>query len=305
MRQEFIISALGGVRSPLSVDVTRNNAEKEYLRRLDGFLVSKIQGSDWDFAALSRVCRGAWPGLVAQRLTALGLWTSLRPDKAAQQVVTSAYSPELHPNYFEWYFSDATAAALSNEFLTRDGLNLLWGTPTIALKAAEMGAQFVLVDKNPLLERRFPHLRFSLVNGHVEGLSGAYSNCRTIFLDAPWYLNTIISWLAQAGRFASRGTKIILPPFPVFTRPAAKEERKAILKFAEAIGNISVIPNSVEYDAPLFEWEALLSRHLYAHLNWRRADLLIIDATGESLTEHLNPVLPQKIIGKHLWWARR
>jgi hypothetical protein len=263
-----------------SVRVTNNRTEEEYLHQLDSSLISIVQESELGFKAISQKCQGAWPALISERLRSLQLWGALQTEAPTQYLADSIYAPELHPNFFEWYFSDATAAALSQKFLSRHGFNLLLGTPTIALKAAQMGAPYLLVDRNPLVERRFPLLANNILHGQVEALSSTIEDCKVIFLDAPWYLETIVSWLSLAARIVSRGTKIVMPLFPELTRPAASDERRAVVRFAEMIGTVSIISDLVEYDSPLFEWEALTSKGIYPHANWRRADLLTVDAFG-------------------------
>jgi len=86
----------------------------------------------------------------------------------------------------------------------------------------------------------------------------------------------ILFWLAKASQLANRHSTIAMPLFQSMTRPAAANERAMILGVAESIGKTELVPDCITYDAPLYESEALASRSICAHPNWRRADLLII-----------------------------
>jgi hypothetical protein len=69
-----------------------------------------------------------------------------------------------------------------------------------------------------------------------------------------------------------------LPLLPELTRPHAVQERERIFEFSERIGRVSLFRDCVEYDSPGFEWETLSALNVPAHNNWRRADLLLIEA---------------------------
>jgi hypothetical protein len=254
--------------------VGASRSERAYLADLDSLIVRSMELGAISFAELTRECLGAWPGLIADRLTALGLWNRLSSSPAAP--APSNYDPELHCGFGEWYFSATTARALADEYLAGRTFSVIFGAPTVADLAAKMDTDFVLVDNNPFVSLRFPLLKERLFFSQVEYLNLHLTEPSTVFLDPPWYLPRILVWLAKASQITSRSSTIVMPLFRELTRPAAEEECEFILDFAKTIGTVELIRNSVEYDSPLYEVEALTSQGVTAHPNWRRADLLVI-----------------------------
>jgi hypothetical protein len=112
---------------PRQPDTDAENAR--YFASLDD-LIARLAREVTGFAELSRLCAGAWPGLVADRLTKLELWPALTREWTSVSIPT--YSPELHCGFGEWYFTAQTADLLAKEFLSSNGHSLLLGTPTIA-----------------------------------------------------------------------------------------------------------------------------------------------------------------------------
>lgn len=263
----------GAPSDDLFLDEEQQLSEDGYHQALD-LLIRHLATSRSAFSELSRCCLGAWPGLVAERITRLGLW----PHVASQPVVaaTPSYVPELHCGFGEWYFSEESARNLAKEFISTKKFSLLLGSPTIAQVAFRRGADFALVDSNPFVNLRFPHLRSRLHYSSVEQLSAAFARPSTIFFDAPWYLPRILFWLAKSSQLANRQSIIAMPLFQSMTRPAAAAERRIILRIASRIGEVELVPDCIAYDAPLYETEALGARNICAHPNWRRADLLIV-----------------------------
>jgi hypothetical protein len=250
------------------------SSDGKYYKELDQIIRGLVAAKPSTFAELSRACKGAWPGLVADRLTQLGLWTSVESEPIASAV--PSHMPELHCGFGEWYFSAESARDLAREFISTQTFSLLLGSPTIAQIALKRGADFALVDSNPFVNLRFPDLRNHLYYSSVEQLNATFPRPSTIFFDAPWYMPRILFWLAKASQLANRQSTVAMPLFQSMTRPAAAEERATILRVAESIGKTELVSDCITYDSPLYESEALASRNICAHPNWRRADLLII-----------------------------
>jgi hypothetical protein len=251
-----------------------SSSEEDFAKTLDRVILARLELTDTNFAALTKSCQGAWPAAIADRLTANRLWNRLLPGVSTTGPVL--YTPELHCGFGEWYFSKTTSQRLADEFLRNRPFAILLGTPTIARLAATMRVDFVLIDSNPFVGLRFPEVKSRLFLSAVEHLVTRFSEPSTIFLDAPWYLPKIKFWLTKASQLSGKATTIVMPLFRELTRPAARAERAIITEFARLIGKVDIIEDCVDYDSPLYEWEALISRGLCAHLNWRRADLLVI-----------------------------
>jgi hypothetical protein len=245
-----------------------------YLGALDQLICDLVARNISSFAELSRSCAGAWPGLLADRVSKLNLRSTLTTEPASLSL--PSYFPELHCGFGEWYFSSESADLLAREFISKQTFSLLLGTPTIAQRAHAVGAGFTLVDNNPFVGMRFPMLKPFIYYSSVEQLKAQFPYPSTIMLDAPWYLPRIRHWLSKASQLATKSTVIVMPLFRSLTRPSANHERSIILDFADSIGRAEIVQDCISYESPLYEWEALLSHNVFAHPAWRRADLLII-----------------------------
>jgi hypothetical protein len=265
---------VSALRTQSSFETIRSDEERHYLHVLDQFITEVGLREAMSFAALSRTCLGAWPGLIADRVAKLG-WTEEIASRHVAHVMPS-YSPELHCGFGEWYFCSETANSLAREFISRKTSSIFLGTPTIARRALAGQSEFTLVDSNPFVGLRFPELRKFIHYSSVEQLTGNFAQPSLIMLDPPWYLPSIKYWLSKASQFAAQSTTIVMPLFQSLTRPAAARERFTILELAETIGSVELIEDCLSYDSPLYEQEALLSSRVSAHPNWRRADLLVI-----------------------------
>jgi hypothetical protein len=262
------------LRKQSSFETARSDDEQQYLRVLDQFIIGVTSRKTTSFADLSRSCLGAWPGLIADRVTKLGLGEEITAEHVPH--AAPSYSPELHCGFGEWYFWSETANSLAREFVSKETSSIFLGTPTIALQALAGQSDFTLVDSNPLVGLRFPELRKFVHYSSVEQLAGNFPRPSSIILDPPWYLPSITYWLSKASQLSAKSTTIVMPLFQSLTRPAASRERSTILELAETIGRVDVIRDCLSYDSPLYEREALLSKNVSADPRWRRADLVVI-----------------------------
>ena len=224
--------------------------------------------------------RGAFPDVVYKLAVRSGLAGHTASSKTSIHRPQVSYNPELHPLDFEWYFTASSAQYISNLMCSGGERVVFVGTPTAANESLSGGAPAVLIDRNPLVVRRFRALSPTFVLSDVRDVPSALNSARAVFFDAPWYTNDILQWLDAILRVGADHAVVAFPLFQELTRPTAQIERERILNFARRAGVVSVIDNAVSYDTPLFETESLLAACVPYTGAWRRADLVIIRRSG-------------------------
>lgn len=217
--------------------------------------------------------RGAFPTLAASALGRVP--TPHEPGKALQQPPT----PHSSPGYSEWYFTNATSEELAAGL---SGASLHLGTPTVA---ALLGADATLVDASPWTAERFGPMS-DWVQDDVANFSSE-TTFDSACLDPPWYGSNITDWLAMASSYVVVGGLIQFPLLGELTRPSARRERRQILRAAQVIGETQVYSDSVAYEMPTFERQALAVSGLDIDFEWRFADLVTVRNESPAKRPHL------------------
>lgn len=268
--------------SHLNPDTTSLNDDqlyRKYIAALDEKLTAISSHPGISFSQLASKMYGAFPSLILERLRTLGLEEKILIN---QTIVENSRShnivPELHALDFEWYFTPACAKHLANMLNEYEGPTLCMGAPTVAVSIARLKHSVYLADKNSLLEKRlpedFPHLQFILWDLY-EALP-LRRRFPLVFFDAPWYFESIKTWLWQAARTVQPGGLIAFSLFPTLLRPSAEAERHQLLSMAESIGQVDIKEGFLEYETPLFEEEALAGVGITSIGNWRHGDLILV-----------------------------
>ena len=261
-------------------DAGTSNAERPYRDAIDKQLASIVSEpieslSPYDVFVRMR---GAFPSIVWSRLDASArenLNSQASSGIASQQ---SECIPELHPLDFEWYFTPECAATLVDITCSRRASTLCLGTPTVAASAVQRGLDAVLVDRNPLVVRRFPTLLRSsqLWLLDVAEAERHLHRSEVVLFDAPWYVEDACYWFALAIRLTKANGLIAFPLFPSLVRPSAGAEREFLLGLAADVGRVTLLENAISYETPVFESEALRATGISGFGNWRRGDLVIV-----------------------------
>jgi hypothetical protein len=239
--------------------------------------------------------RGAFPTLVWEHVTARG-WKKSVVDGSDDAVSHwKKYPPELHPLDFEWYFTPGSAEYLADAVCGRGQTTICLGVPTVAVTAVEKGRNVVLVDRNPLIVRRFPALMRSsqLWLLDIADCENHLDCADVVLFDAPWYVEDTYSWLAVAMRAAKPGGLVAFVLFPPLVRPTAGAEREAILEAAASAGKVEVLEDAIAYETPIFESEALLAAGTTGYGNWRRADLVLVHRNS-SISRRIAGIRPER-----------
>jgi len=209
---------------------------------------------------------------VARQLAALGL--STRDDHVSGLTrPATRYSVELHPLDYEWYFTPDTARMLARQLGSRTDVVCI-GTPTVASALAEAHVHMRLIDRNPLVERRFPNIpRHSVRVAAVHDIPIGFDDPDAVIFDAPWYYGDLRYWMLTAQALGRPGALVLFSLFPSGTRPSAPRERTRLLRLARAMGDLTVHHRVLHYETPLFEEHALSAANLRGIGDWRRGDL--------------------------------
>lgn len=246
--------------------------DRDFLDTLDALLERLHARGVVEFRAFLDLAMGADPVLVRERLRRLGiaLHVSTAGDPGA------VWTPELHPVDFEWYFSSETARKISETLRLESSEVLLLGTPTVAGAAASMGVSSVLVDSSPWVTSRHAYASHSFIRHDLRFALRLGRRFGAVVLDPPWHLDDYFAWIHDALLHVEPKGRIIFPLFLHMHRPSARRERERILDRVRRLGPVTVVPNGVTYDCPLFEQRAFGAAGLALRSRWRRADLIVV-----------------------------
>jgi hypothetical protein len=267
-----------------------------------------LQRRPTSFGGLIRALPGVDPGLVADALTDLASGsqsTALRLRAAsllAEALVARCDSspsplPVPHPLDCYWPSDPMTLRAL---------------TTAIADNSPAGGSVAYLAWPNAFAEarRRLPERRHLLLE-HDEARAHAHRidagadpddvrnidilrdrlpavRADMILADPPWYPLELKAFLWAAAAIAAPGAVILLALPPLGTRPGIELERRDVLDWAARCG---LRPRGVQsgvlgYLTPPFERAALVARGIPGTPDdWRRGDLLALDARPSALPE--------------------
>lgn len=208
-----------------------------------------------------------------------------------------AYHPELHALDYEWYFTNDTARELSHEFASKGGLTICLGAPKVAAATIHASRRVIFIDRNPCVLTRFPDLSKSEEVHLMDAIDAGRLRMQadTVVFDSPWYLPDTIAWLLSASQLVKRGGSIVFALYPSLVRPTAKLERELILEIASSMGQVQIQEESLVYETPLFEQEALNASGLHCLREWRRADVVCV-TVGKSLMNTSSGMLPRPSI---------
>jgi hypothetical protein len=259
--------------------------EASYLKSLDQRL-SRLGDDRPDFQQIVSASQGAFPTVVAQRLSLLGLdyRSSLLPDNRTK---SDYEGPELHPLDCEYYFIRHCASDLAKRLAPKGRQMLCLGAPTVAAASASMGVSVKLIDQSPLITRRFPEhlnsLEFVIADLNKEvPAGGPYP---VVFFDAPWYPEVILRWLWYASQVVDLGGIIAFTLFPPLLRPGAPHQRSQMLQKTSELGTVEVMEGMLVYETPPFEETVFEQKGIKLASPWRRGDLVVVQVARRATWE--------------------
>jgi len=232
-------------------------------------------------ASVSGAARGAFPSVVAERLSLHGIGLGVEAPEAIES--SAPPGPELHAAEFEWYFTEACAADLARFLRPAKGRALVMGGPTVARAMRRARHTPTCVDRSPFLRRRFGSAIVEQRHHDLRAPLGFLRTHEAVFFDAPWHEDHIHRWLWQASLAVRLGGTISFALFGEWTRPAAGAERARLLELASAIGEVDVMEGALLYDTPRFEAEALKAAGVEIRAPWRRGDLVLVKAARSTI----------------------
>jgi hypothetical protein len=252
-----------------------DSIDARYRKAVEQLLAANMADSE-PRSSLFSIMKGVFPGELLQcRPELKGAWAT------PQGPSIPTYYPELHALNYEWYFTSQTAENLVQEFVSPHGLTVCLGTPTVASAAVRKDKNIILVDQNPAVLTRFPGLSWSselhLMNAADAGRLSLKADA--LIFDSPWYLGDILAWLSASSCLVRLGGTIVFALYPSLIRPTAQLERDFVLEVASAIGDVKIMEDSLAYETPLFEAEALKACGFSFVGEWRRGDTVVIRDT--------------------------
>ncbi|HLO95417.1 MAG TPA: hypothetical protein VK195_13980 [Burkholderiaceae bacterium] len=184
--------------------------------------------------------------------------------------------PEPHQLDSDWRFAADSVQVLSD--LLINTTPLLLGMPSVARRLESLQRRVLLVDRQPL-QQVTHHQRIDPSAAPPLALEFP---CAA--MDPPWYLDTFFRWISWAAQSIGIGGRIYCTLWPVDTRPAAQQERQALMAWLSRWSKASVVSDALMYETPLFERNSAVDKHA---ISLRRGDLLVIDK--QAPTELLPP----------------
>ncbi|MDD8019900.1 MAG: bis-aminopropyl spermidine synthase family protein [Acidobacteriota bacterium] len=200
--------------------------------------------------------------------------------------------PEASPVYFQWWFEDSSLPLLSSAILSRISNSeriALIGAPTLGAYVSHfIKNRIVIFDVDETLLNNLKSeaknnsdlIRYDVVSNLNKDFQ---NNFNIVYLDPPWYVDYILTFLKRASELCKRGGLVFISLPPVNTRPTIYQERKRIYKFIKdyKFKIISYWPSAIKYEVPKFEARAYEQSGVKLKQPWREGDLLLLRKTGD------------------------
>ena len=219
-----------------------------------------------DFAALTEVCEGAWPGDVLHALgnteseAAMSLLDGI--GHPCGRVPADRRLPLAHPLDADWRFTRATAEHILDTLLAASpsgGDILLIAMPTVALAAYDRGLIHRIVVASRYGDPIDTALRAVMTGCRFIGLREMPRNTfSTVALDPPWYDDVALPLVDVAVDAVARDGHVFLCTPDRLTSPSSAHGLSALLDAPDTVGLVAVAPlGQVRYATPFFELRCL------------------------------------------------
>jgi hypothetical protein len=223
-------------------------------------------------------CQGLFP------YESVKIFRGIYPKKTDKLIEEAWYSRDRHISaegydsfvLSTWRFKRESVREIMNLLPDTGGRTLLLGAPTMLQgdqgrfdNLSSLLIDVVEPEKNP---QNISVLNYDIGNLCGNEFSHQFDRC---FLDPPWYLGPLKSWLAVASQSVKNGGIVAFPLLQELTRPGGAKDRDNILMFASHLGLEPVVHTDVIlYEPPSFE-RAILRRIGLPPICWKRADLVV------------------------------
>lgn len=243
------------------------------------------------FGQLVRDLPGVDPVVVREHLTngASDIGARVLWAECADIPALDPRLPVPHPLDYDWRFSPATVASLTEELLSYGQRIVLLGAPSLwlALQEDPHPQELHLLDSNPVVDDAATNDRTAV--RHLVDLLGdelpTLSPSDVVLADPPWYPDALEAFLWVAARFLRPGGFLFVSVPPEGTRPTVRQERDDLLRWSHGLGLTlrSTREGALRYAMPPFERAALRAAGVAAYVpsDWRQGDLLVFERTDE------------------------
>lgn len=200
--------------------------------------------------------------------------------------------PEAAPVYSQWWFHNESYPKLSNAILTRapkQSKIAFIGASTLGAyfsKATNYTTSIFDIDSSLLKAlKQFVSNTADLIQYDVfkeiqPGHENAYD---LVYLDPPWYVDTMMLFIKRAAEMAKKSGLIFISFPPLKTRETTIKERENLFKYIYTYGlkTMAFWPSGVNYDIPQFESKAYRNSGIHLDEPWRTGDLYLIQKIHE------------------------
>jgi hypothetical protein len=268
----------------------------DYWREIDRILLSLADNNELN--GLLHALEGIFPVTAASRLEMLDPGSkalSLLRSSRAGPPKSRTLRHEPHPLDFEWFFTERSSSYLARHAVGDNVLCL--GTPSLAKPLSALGRRVTLVDQNlsTLREIAQESPDVALLEASLPANPQTLEIYDTIYLDPPWSVRDLQSWLNLAWHHSRPGTTIHVPLLQRLVRPSAPAERNAILELASQMGEWELRPTAIHYQVPRFEYEVLRHFDISMTTPWRIADHLLVTISAIPGRSLVVPSLPAEL----------
>lgn len=265
-------------------------SDSAFFADVDRWIREAMSGGELTFGRLVARLPGVDPSIVAARLEldhARDIAARVRWVDVADEPEVEPRLPIPHPLDFDWRFTHATTAALTDELSARGASATLLGAPSLwlSMQGRLPASRLHLLDANPLLAglSDVPEHRATIVDLLTDPVP-TLAPADVVVVDPPWYPEVLAAFVWAAVPLVREGGDVWLSAPPLGTRPGVRRERDTLLEQARSYGLTlrSMRPGALRYARPPFERAAMRTAGLlhFVPNDWRQGDLFVFERSG-------------------------
>jgi hypothetical protein len=275
----------------------------EYEQRLVAAIRGILSEQEMTFFDIVRSCKGAYPTVVRDALSHLGLEVKhgtlesyrLLPSSSGLRTAWRSLLDEIegNPVLSSWYFTPDTCERIG-ALRSWSGLRLAFlGTPRLFewFATHNLGKQRILFDLDEQVLRALEKVvrNTDRVVHYDANHEIPEEFCREfdyVFFDPPWYPRDYAVWFQRAVSLSSTG-QMVFSLFQDMLRPSAAAERRNLFHdLIEPASSQTILSSFLQYEIPTFENAELRAAGFTVLLPWKTADLAIIKTVKPKQCEH-------------------
>ena len=274
--------------------------EKElYNKYLKKSVESLLNNGTNGFMEILIHCEGADPRVINQIIKELGKSTKNPQKNSFSNVYSNVDLPAADPSLSQWWFAPEGVRTVMNEVIKRsakyDNPQILCiGCPTLVNILSDVGEVTLLdFDKdivhtlNCKSNNKYKCYQYDVYKELPAEFKSQYDIC---IIDPPWYDGDIKAMFNRAIDSVKNGGDIFCTFPGRLTRPKIESFRTNFIKEIVERGHniISILHNSILYQVPEFELNALSDIKDFSAIPWRKSDLFHVQKGSEDFLNNRN-----------------